>query len=67
MLITVSIETADRGNVVRTQVGLQPAKVEIVEGRQGSQNLADRTRRLVAEIVASVFPSDRTTAAKPPR
>jgi hypothetical protein len=54
--VTVIVEAADRGNVVRVVTDYED-RLEILEGVQGSVNLRDRTRRRIAEIAASAWPS----------
>ena len=61
--LSITIEEAERGNVVR--VGHADGKkagdeLEVIEGQQGSVNLRDRTRRRVNEIVADWYPADRS-------
>ncbi len=63
--LTITIEEADRGNVVRIENLDAPKKqgtgwLEIIEGSQGSVNLKDRTRRRLCELVADWYPADRT-------
>lgn len=66
----VTIDEAERGNVLRVQFGDPNKKVteevEIIEGQQGSVNLKDRTRRRVAEIVAAWYPAARGETASTP-
>lgn len=61
--LNVTIEEADRGNVLRIseEDGRKSnGSLEVIEGQQGSVNLRDRTRRRVNEIVAAWYPADRT-------
>ena len=64
--LNITIEEADRGNVLR--VSLEDGKrsqgeLEVIEGQQGSTNLRDRTRRRVNEIVSNWYPADRNAPA----
>lgn len=64
--LSITIEEAERGNVVR--VSHEDGKkagtdLEVIEGQQGSINLRDRTRRRVHEIVADWYPADRSVPA----
>ncbi len=64
--LTVKIEEADRGNVLRvdSEDGKKAgSSLEVIEGQQGSVNLRDRTRRRVNEIVAEFYPADRSVPA----
>lgn len=57
----ISIEEADRGNIVRCEEdysdGTSAGSTEIIEGQQGSVNLRDRTRRRCQELLSDWFPS----------
>lgn len=64
--VTIVVEEADRGNVLRIVEEWEPTdglptaplgRLEILEGSQGSVNLRDRTRRRLGEIAASEWPS----------
>lgn len=66
--LILTIEEADRGNVLRvayTTDASKPMKeeLEIIEGQQGSVNLRDRTRRRVSELVAGYYPNDRSATS----
>lgn len=66
--LILTIEEADRGNVLRVAYTTDTSKamkeeLEIIEGQQGSVNLRDRTRRRVNELVSGYYPTDRALSS----
>lgn len=59
--LTIEVEEADRGNVIRVRVrnanGEESIpRLEVVQGVAGSANLKDKTRRRLNEIVHYHYP-----------